>query len=85
MRRRNTGYMVAIDRGFMTVKNTAGREYSKFVFAADCASEKNYISGGFGLYIYFTKDIDVLTGPVWFNEKDTNGSWKWTTQLDINF
>ncbi len=82
----NTGYMVAFDRGLMTVKDAAGNEYSKFVFAADYASGKNYIGGGgFGLYIYFTKDIDVLTGPVWFNEKDINGAWKWTTQLDINF
>ncbi len=82
----NTGYMVAFDRGLMTVKDAAGNEYSRFVFAADYASGKNYIGGGgFGLYIYFTKDIDVLTGPVWFNEKDINGAWKWTTQLDINF
>jgi hypothetical protein len=82
----NTGYMVAFDHGFMTVKDAAGAEYSKWVIAADYASGKNAIGGGgFGTYYYFTKDISLLTGPVWFNEKAINGAWKWTTQLDINF
>jgi len=82
----NTGYMVAFDRGFMTVKDSAGNEYSKWVFAADYASGKNAIGGGgFGMYYYLTKDISLLTGPVWFNEKAINGAWKWSTQLDINF
>ena len=40
--------------------------------------------GGVGLYYFFTKDISLLTGPVWFNEKEINGKWKWTLQLDIN-
>ncbi len=30
-------------------------------------------------------DIDLLTGPVWFNDHAINGQWKWTVQLDINF
>jgi hypothetical protein len=82
----NTGYMVAFDHGLMTVKDSAGNEYSKWVFAADYASGKNALGGGgFGTYYYFTKDISLLTGPVWFNEKAINGAWKWTTQLDINF
>lgn len=82
----NTGYMVAVDHGFMTVKDAAGAEYSKWVFAADYASGKNALGGGgAGMYYYFTKDISLLTGPVWFNEKAINGAWKWTTQLDINF
>jgi hypothetical protein len=37
-----------------------------------------------GLYYYFTKNIDLLTGPVWFNDEGINGKWKWTVQLDIN-
>ena len=41
--------------------------------------------GGFGMYYFFTKDISLLTGPVWFNDHVINGGWKWTTQLDINF
>jgi len=56
------------------------------VLAADYASGKNYIGGGgFGMYHYFTKDISLLTGPVWFNDHAINGQWKWTVQLDINF
>ena len=82
----NTGYMVAFDRGFDPVKDAAGNEYSKWVFAADYASGKNAIGGGgFGIYYYLNKDVSLLTGPVWFNEKEINGAWKWTTQIDINF
>ncbi len=81
-----SGFMVAFDHRFATAKDAAGNEYSKWVFAADYASGKNAIGGGgFGMYYYFTKDISLLTGPVWFNEKAINGAWKWTTQLDINF
>lgn len=81
----NTGFMAAFDRGFIPVKDKEGNEYSKIVFAADYASGKNAIGGGgFGLYYYFTKDISLLTGPVWFNEEAINGKWKWTIQLDIN-
>ena len=36
------------------------------------------------MYYYFTKDIFLLTGPMWFNDAGYNGSWKWTVQLDIN-
>jgi hypothetical protein len=82
----NAGFMVAYDRGFMPVKDAAGNEYNKVVLAGDYASGKNAIGGGgAGLYYYFTKDIDFLTGPVWFNDKGINGTWKWTTQIDINF
>jgi hypothetical protein len=84
--KKNTGYMAAFDHGFKPVKDAAGNEYNKFVFAADYASGKNAIGGGgFGLYYFFTKDISLLAGPVWFNEKAINGAMKWTTQLDINF
>jgi len=82
----NTGFMVAFDHGFLPAKDAAGSEYNKVVLAADYASGKNAIGGGgAGLYYYFTKDISFLTGPVWFNEKAINGTWKWTTQIDINF
>jgi hypothetical protein len=81
----NTGIMVAFDRGFMPVKDKNSNEYNKLVFAADYASGKNAIGGGgVGLYYFFTKDISLLTGPVWFNEEAINGKWKWTIQLDIN-
>ena len=84
-KKENTGFMVAFDSSFMPVKDAAGTEYSKIVFAADYASGKNSVGGyGFGINYYFTKDISLLTGPVFFNEKAINGAWKWSTQLDIN-
>jgi hypothetical protein len=82
----NSGGMVGYDYGFWSVKDKDGNEYNKWVFAADYASGKNFIGGGgFGMYHYFTKDISLLTGPVWFNDHVINGQWKWTVQLDINF
>jgi len=82
----NTGFMVAFDRGFFPAKDSAGNEYSKVVLCADYASGKNAIGGGGpGVNYFFTKDISLLTGPIFFNEKAINGAWKWSTQLDINF
>jgi hypothetical protein len=79
------GFMVAFDRGFFSIKDKEGNEFNRIVFAADYASGKNTIGGGgFGVYYYFTKDISLLTGPVWFNDSGINGRWKWTIQLDIN-
>jgi len=73
----NTGFMVAYDWWLVP---------GKFMLAADWASGKNAIGGGgIGLYTFFTKDIDLLIGPVWFNDRGLNGKMKWTTQLDINF
>jgi len=34
--------------------------------------------------ISLQKTYHFLTGPVWFNDTDVNGRWKWTVQLDIN-
>jgi len=83
--KKDSGVMVAFDRGFISVKDKEGYEYNKLVFAADYASGNNAIGGGgFGLYYYFTKDISLLSGPVWFNDEGINGKWKWTIQLDIN-
>jgi hypothetical protein len=73
----NTGFMVAMDYQLVP---------GKWVLAGDYASGKNIIGGGgVGVYYYFTKDISLLTGPVWFNDKGINGSVKATVQLDINF
>jgi hypothetical protein len=84
-KKENTGFMVGFDRGFMPVKDAQGNEFNRLVLAADYASGKNALgAGGFGLYYYFTKDISLLTGPVWFNEEAINGKWKWSIQLDIN-
>ncbi len=83
---KNSGFMIAYDHGFIPVKDRDGNvEYNKLVLAADYASGKNAIGGGgVGVYYYFTKDISLLTGPVWFNDQGINGKWKWTVQLDIN-
>lgn len=75
--REDTGFMVAYDRWLRP---------GKFLLAADYASGDNPIGGGgVGLYTFFTKDISLLVGPVWFNDSGLNGKMKWTTQLDINF
>ncbi|MBI1865160.1 MAG: EscU/YscU/HrcU family type III secretion system export apparatus switch protein, partial [Nitrospirae bacterium] len=67
-------------------KDAEGNELSRLVFAVDYASGDNALGGGgAGLYYYFTKNVSLLTGPVWFNEEAINGKWKWTTQLDVNF
>jgi hypothetical protein len=81
----NVGWMVGYDRGFCSVKQ-GEKEFKRFVVAADYASGKNFIGGGgVGLYVYFTPTIDLLTGPVWFNDARMNGDFKWTVQLDISF
>jgi len=73
----NTGFIVAYDRWLKP---------GKFMLAADYASGKNAIGGGgVGVYTFFTKDISLLAGPVWFNDRGINGRMKWTTQLDVNF
>ena len=83
--RENLGWMIGFDHAFFPTKDKEGNEFNRLVLAADYASRKNSIGGGgAGLYYYFTKDISLLTGPVWFNEKAINGKWKWTIQLDIN-
>ncbi len=81
----NTGFMFAFDHGFVPVKDKEGNEFNRLVLAADYATGKNLLGGGgVGLYYYFTKDISLLSGPVWFNEQAINGKRKWTMQLDIN-
>jgi len=73
----NSGFMLAYDKTIVP---------DKIVFAADYASGDNAIGGGgAGLYYYFSKNVDLLVGPVWFNDSGINGKTKWTVQLDINF
>lgn len=73
----NTGFMAGFDHVLVP---------GKVVLAGDWATGNNAIGGGgIGVYYYFTKDIDLLVGPVWFNDEGINGSTKWTVQLDINF
>lgn len=85
MGKHRQGFMVAYDRAFLPEKDCDGKEYHRLVLAADYASGKNTIGGGgVGLYYYFTPNISLLTGPVFFNDASLNGKWKWTIQLDIN-
>ncbi len=82
--RENTGWMVAYDRAFHSVQGPAGK-FDRFVFAADYASGDNALGGGaVGVSYYFTPDLSILVGAVWFNDQAINGKMKWTIQLDIN-
>lgn len=73
----NQGYLLGYDKYIYK---------DKVMLAADYASGKNAIGGGgMGLYYFFTKNISLLVGPVWFNDEVVNGKMKWTSQLDINF
>jgi hypothetical protein len=81
----NKGFMIGWDKGFYPVEE-GQREFNRFILAADYASGDNAIGGGgVGLYAFFTPDVSLLVGPVWFNDEDLNGDYKWTMQLDINF
>lgn len=61
------------------------KNYDKWWLAADYASGKNAIGGGgVGIGYFFTPKINILTGPVWFNDIKANGIWKWSVQLGID-
>lgn len=76
-KKEDDGFMAGFDRYIYK---------DKIMLAADYASGKNAIGGGgVGAYYFFTKDISLLVGPVWFNDRGLNGKSKWTLQLDINF
>lgn len=80
------GFMVSYQRPFCPAKDCHEKDYFKWVLCADYASGKNTIGGGgVGIYYYFTPDISILTGPVWFNSRKINGDWKWSVQIDISF
>lgn len=71
------GWMVGYDRTLIK---------DKLTFAADYISGKNLIGGGgCGLNYFFSKDVSILVGPVWFNDQTLNGAMKWSAQLDANF
>ncbi|HEY5505591.1 MAG TPA: hypothetical protein VIK28_10580, partial [Sedimentisphaerales bacterium] len=73
--------------GICPVNDDKGKfQFNRFVLAGDWATGKNALGGGgAGIYTYFTQDISLLVGPVWFNDKTLNGDMLWTIQLDINF
>lgn len=83
--RQATGVMVACDVTLRTGRDAAG-EFGRVVLAGDYVSGRNWLGGGgVGVYYYFARNVDVLAGPVWFNDPGLNGDWKWTTQVDANF
>jgi len=56
-------------------------------FSADYMSGENILGGGgVGLYWWFTKQIDVITGWVWFNDTKLNPfpNGLFTIQLDVD-
>jgi hypothetical protein len=61
----------------------------KITFMADAMTGKNNFGAvGVGIGFYFTPSIDVLTGPVFFQDKGTQpggSSMLWTVQLDVDF
>lgn len=86
MGRDQKGFMIAYQKMFCSAKYCKEIDYYKWAFLADYASGNNTIGGGgFALCYYFTPDVDIITGPVWFNSKEINGNWKWSVQIDISF
>jgi len=82
----NEGITLAWDRSFIPTKSAGGVDYYRIILSADVATGKNaYGGGGGGIYYFFNENISLLAGPVFFADKDINGKWKLTTQLDINF
>lgn len=62
---------------------------NKIVFLADAMTGKNALGAvGTGIGIYFTPSIDILTGPVFFLDKDLQpggSAMLWSVQLDVDF
>lgn len=80
------GFMVGATKNFCKDKDCNKKEYYKWEIAGDWASGNNFLGGG-GIAIihYFTPEISIETGPVWFNTEQFNGKWKWSVQVDITF
>ncbi len=87
MGKNRQGFMVSYVRTFCPATDCDGTKYNKWAFEADYASGKNTIGGGgFCIAHYFTPNVYLETGPVWFNTaKYGNGSWKWSMQVYIDF
>jgi len=60
----------------------------KIIFTADIMSGEHSLGAwGGGVYFFITPTIDLLTGPVFFFDKDAAGvpeGWLWTLQLDVD-
>ncbi len=63
----------------------------KVVFIADAASGKNFMGAvAPGLQFNFTPAIDLITGPVFYLDRDlykgsVGNDWLWSFQIDVDF
>lgn len=77
-------FQTGFSYSFLKQTHCDKREYFRWFIVGDWASGNNIQSGGgVGIVHNFTPDINLLTGPVFFNSAKFNGSWKWTVQLNI--
>lgn len=75
------GLMAAVQLNFKKTKDCHDKEFYRWQLSADAATGKNTIGGaGVSMAYYFTPDISLETGPVWFNDASINGKWKWSVQ-----
>lgn len=80
------GFMIGASKSFCKDKDCDGKEFYRWELCGDWASGKNFVGGGgIAMIHYFTPDIYLETGPVWFNTEKYNGKWKWSVQIDITF
>jgi hypothetical protein len=82
-----SGFMAAWTSPDINIKVTG---LDKIAFLADYASGNNAFGAfGAGIGLFFTPAIDILTGPVWFNDKNLfkaayGSDFMWTVQLDVD-
>lgn len=80
-----SGVMGGFDYAFLPATSPEGKEYKKWLLAADYATGNNLIGGGgIGLTHYFSTDSFLQAGPVWFNDRTLNGRWKVLLQFCAN-
>jgi hypothetical protein len=83
-----SGFMASYTSPDIDIKVTG---LDKIVVVADYASGNNYFGAyGGGLAFYFTPSVDLITGPVWFNDRDLfrasyRTDFMWTFQVDVDF
>jgi hypothetical protein len=90
-----TGFMASWTSPDINIKRTG---LDKIIFLADVSTGKNWMGAvGGGIGLYFTPAIDILTGPVYFLDKDlyagvpgsgstglTGTNLLWSVQLDVD-
>lgn len=87
-KKEQAGFMAAYTSPDLVLNLTG---LNKINFIADVQTGKNPFGAyGVGIGLYFTPTIDILTGPVWFNDtawakKTYNTDFMWTVQLDVDF